>query len=92
MGSKDSVLIGFKFQVSGHIASLPNLHIVTSAHHSFITFFLTTPATKKRFRELILSIQNLTMTEQGEALDKFIIDYRKEIEQTDDILVMGVSV
>ena len=48
--------------------------------------------TKNRFRELILSIQNLTMTEQGIALDKFIVEYRKEIEQTDDILVMGVRV
>ncbi len=48
--------------------------------------------TKRRFKELILSIQNKSMQEQGIVLDKFIVDYRKEIEQTDDILVMGVKI
>ncbi len=48
--------------------------------------------TKKRFKDLILSIQNLSMQEQGAALDKFIIEYRKEVEQIDDILVMGVKI
>ncbi len=48
--------------------------------------------TKKRFKEQVLSIQNLTMQEQGITLDKFIVDYKKEIEQIDDILVMGVKV
>jgi serine phosphatase RsbU (regulator of sigma subunit) len=48
--------------------------------------------TKKRFKDLILSIQNKTMKEQGIELDKFIIEYRKQIEQIDDILVMGVKV
>ena len=48
--------------------------------------------TRKKFKELILSIQHLSMTEQGLALDKFITDYRKEVEQIDDILVMGVRV
>ncbi len=48
--------------------------------------------TKKRFRELILSIQNLSMREQEAALEKYIADYRKDIEQTDDILVMGVRI
>ncbi|MCF8425037.1 MAG: SpoIIE family protein phosphatase [Bacteroidia bacterium] len=48
--------------------------------------------TKKRFKEQVLSIQNLSMQEQGITLDKFIVDYRKEIEQIDDILVMGVKV
>ena len=48
--------------------------------------------TKKRFKDLILSVQNKTLQEQGIALDKFITDYRKEVEQIDDILVMGVKV
>ncbi|MEO6884468.1 MAG: tetratricopeptide repeat protein [Bacteroidia bacterium] len=48
--------------------------------------------TKKRFRELLLSIQNQTMQQQGNTLDKFITEYRKEMEQTDDILVMGVKI
>jgi serine phosphatase RsbU (regulator of sigma subunit) len=48
--------------------------------------------TKKGFKELLLSIQNQTMQQQGITLDKFITDYRKDIEQTDDILVMGVKI
>lgn len=48
--------------------------------------------TKKRFRDLILSLQNKPLQEQGLSLDQFIIDYRKEIVQIDDILVMGVKV
>ncbi len=48
--------------------------------------------TKKRFKDLILSIQDKSMQEQGIALDKFITDYRNVIEQIDDILVLGVRV
>ncbi|HXC06575.1 MAG TPA: two-component regulator propeller domain-containing protein [Bacteroidia bacterium] len=48
--------------------------------------------TKKRFRELILSLQDMPMVDQKAALDKFIVDFRKNIEQTDDILVMGVEI
>ncbi len=46
--------------------------------------------TKKRFKDLILSIRDKTMHEQGIALDTFITGYRKDVEQIDDILVMGV--
>jgi len=45
--------------------------------------------TKKRFKDLILSIQTLSMEEQGRSLDTFITNYRNEVEQIDDILVMG---
>ena len=48
--------------------------------------------TRKRFKEVLLSIQHLSLTEQGIQLDKFITEYRKEVEQIDDILVMGVRV
>ena len=48
--------------------------------------------TRKRFKDLILSIQSKTLQEQGSALEKFITEYRKEIEQIDDILVMGVKI
>jgi len=48
--------------------------------------------TRKRFKEVLLSIQHLPMQEQRNALDNFIIDFRKEVEQIDDILVMGVRV
>ena len=48
--------------------------------------------TRKRFKELLLSIQNKSMSEQCIELDNFIEDYRKQVEQIDDILVMGVSI
>ena len=48
--------------------------------------------TRKRFKELLLSIQQLSMENQGIELEKFITNYRKKEEQIDDILIMGVRV
>jgi serine phosphatase RsbU (regulator of sigma subunit) len=48
--------------------------------------------TKNRFRELLLSIQHFPIQQQSTELDNFITNYKKEIEQTDDILVIGVKV
>jgi serine phosphatase RsbU (regulator of sigma subunit) len=48
--------------------------------------------TKNRFRELLLSIQHLPIQQQSKELDEFITNYKKETEQTDDILVIGVRV
>ena len=48
--------------------------------------------TKKRFAELILSLQKLSMQEQGMALDNFIKNHQKDTPQTDDILVMGIKI
>jgi hypothetical protein len=46
----------------------------------------------KRFKEILLSIQHLNMAEQGNYLDSFITDWRGNMEQTDDVLVIGVKV
>ena len=46
--------------------------------------------TTKRFKEILLSIQNLTMQEQENYLETFIENWKGEGEQTDDILVIGV--
>jgi serine phosphatase RsbU (regulator of sigma subunit) len=48
--------------------------------------------TKNRFRELLLSIQHFPIQQQANELNNFITNYKKEIEQTDDILVIGVRV
>ena len=48
--------------------------------------------TRKRFKEILFSFQNKSMQEQCRDLDTFIVDYRNEVEQIDDILVMGVRV
>lgn len=48
--------------------------------------------TKNRFRELLLSMHHLPMQQQAKELDEFITNYKKETEQTDDILVIGVRV
>ena len=46
----------------------------------------------KKFKEILLSIQHLNMTEQQSYLDQFITDWKGNMEQTDDILVIGVRV
>jgi serine phosphatase RsbU (regulator of sigma subunit) len=46
----------------------------------------------KRFKEIILSIQHLSMPEQEKYLAQFIDEWRGIMEQTDDVLVIGVRV
>jgi serine phosphatase RsbU (regulator of sigma subunit) len=46
----------------------------------------------KRFKEILLSIQQMSMPEQEKYLEKFITDWRGNMEQTDDVLVIGVRV
>jgi serine phosphatase RsbU (regulator of sigma subunit) len=44
----------------------------------------------KNFRNLILHIQDLSMIKQGKRLEEVFTDYRKEAEQVDDVVVIGV--
>jgi serine phosphatase RsbU (regulator of sigma subunit) len=46
----------------------------------------------KRFKEILLSIQHLSMPEQEKYLAQFIDEWRGIMEQTDDVLVIGVRV
>ena len=46
----------------------------------------------KKFKEIVLGIQHLSMPEQEKYLDHFITDWRGNMEQTDDVLVIGVRV
>jgi len=45
----------------------------------------------KNFKNLLLSVQDLSMIEQGNRLDEVFTDYRKELEQIDDVVVIGVK-
>ncbi|MBI3509453.1 MAG: SpoIIE family protein phosphatase [Bacteroidetes bacterium] len=45
----------------------------------------------KRFREIILSLAGKTMTEQRSFLDTFIENWKGDVEQVDDILVIGIK-
>jgi len=47
--------------------------------------------TTKKFKELLISIQGKSMQEQEKHLDHFIEDWKGEIEQIDDILVIGIQ-
>jgi hypothetical protein len=44
------------------------------------------------FKDLLLSVHQLSMQEQQTNLDKAIVRWKGEQEQMDDILVMGLSV
>jgi len=44
----------------------------------------------KKFKEILISIQNKSMPEQKIYLDDFIENWKVETEQVDDILVIGV--
>ncbi len=46
----------------------------------------------KSFKELLFSIHNKTMEEQKIFLDKTIEDWRGNLEQVDDILVIGIRI
>ena len=46
----------------------------------------------KRWKELLASIQPLNMTDQRAAIEKNLNDWRGNLEQTDDMLVIGVKV
>jgi len=46
--------------------------------------------TTKKFKEILLSIQDKSLKEQGQHLDSFIEDWKAGTEQIDDILVIGV--
>jgi serine phosphatase RsbU (regulator of sigma subunit)/Tfp pilus assembly protein PilF len=45
-----------------------------------------------RFRDLLLSIWELPMPEQEKALEKAHLEWRGRLEQTDDVLVIGIRV
>ncbi len=46
----------------------------------------------KNFKKLLLSIQGLTLEEQKESLDQAFENWRGDIEQLDDICVIGIRV
>ena len=46
--------------------------------------------TTKKFKEILLSIQDKSLKEQEHHLDNFIEDWKGGTEQVDDILVIGV--
>jgi serine phosphatase RsbU (regulator of sigma subunit)/ligand-binding sensor domain-containing protein len=47
---------------------------------------------RKRFKELLLSVQSLSMDEQGHDLNKAIVSWQGAADQVDDILVIGVKI
>ena len=45
----------------------------------------------KRFRDLLVEVQPLTMHEQGKRVDEVLTSWQGEFEQTDDMLCIGVQ-
>jgi serine phosphatase RsbU (regulator of sigma subunit) len=48
--------------------------------------------TIKGFKQLLISIQNKTMNQQSNVLSNFIDEWKQNLKQTDDILVIGIRV
>lgn len=48
--------------------------------------------TKKQFKQLLIEIQDKSMPEQKEILDKTIEEWQGDREQVDDILVAGIRI
>ena len=46
----------------------------------------------KKMREYVLSISHLPMQEQYQKLDKVFSDWKNDLEQVDDVCVIGVRV
>jgi serine phosphatase RsbU (regulator of sigma subunit) len=46
----------------------------------------------KQLNEFLLSIQNKTMQQQQEALKKNINDWKGNLEQVDDICIVGIKI
>jgi PAS domain S-box-containing protein len=46
----------------------------------------------KRFKEMLVSIQYLSMEEQGDYLKRAIIEWKGELAQVDDICVLGIRI
>jgi len=46
----------------------------------------------KKFKQLLVSIQDQSMERQRETLDNTITDWRGELDQVDDIMVIGLKV
>jgi len=44
----------------------------------------------KRFRDLLIETQHLEMFEQGVLIEKEIMAWQSDYEQTDDMLLMGI--
>jgi serine phosphatase RsbU (regulator of sigma subunit) len=46
----------------------------------------------KAFKEILLSIQDKSMSQQKEYLENFMMEWRKGYEQVDDVLVIGMRI
>ncbi len=45
----------------------------------------------KNFKDLLMQIQHLSMYEQGEKLNEVFEEWKKEVEQVDDVTVVGIK-
>ena len=47
---------------------------------------------KKRFRELLIEMGVIDMTDQRDVIDQILVDWKGSIEQIDDICIIGMEV
>ena len=62
-----------------------NVHYKTAEH-----YMMAQKATLFGDKEILVEIQDKTMTEQHQYLDTYVEEWKAGVEQVDDILIIGV--
>ena len=47
---------------------------------------------KKRFKELLISYQNLSIEQQRKELETYFVDWKGDLEQLDDVCIIGIKI
>jgi serine phosphatase RsbU (regulator of sigma subunit)/uncharacterized protein HemY len=91
VGFHDKLTNNFSFQ-EFELQSDDNLYIFTDGYVDQFGGENGKKFMAKRFKQLLVDIHEKTMDEQKQLLDKTITDWRGELDQVDDILVIGLRV
>ncbi len=79
---------------SNDISLQPNdsLYIFSDGYADTFNGLTGKKLTTKKFKEVLLSIQGKTMHQQQKYLDDYIKIWKENVEQIDDILVLGIRI
>ena len=91
----ESDIIGEDNMFSDHVIQLRDGDIIYIFTDGFADQFGGPEGKKykyRRFRHLLLALHQLPMERQVEFLQRSILDWKGDLDQVDDILVMGIRI